>query len=381
MNNELTKYGILTQPLGKNYGGIIQNFALHYVIKELGHIPVTINRVNDNNFLRTRLSLLKQSFYHFLKSKKGKTILMPKHLQRLALKELNDFIESHIQITEVIDNTKKLKLHFENNIYKGIIVGSDQTWRPKYSPNIYNFFLDFIQNDNNIKKISYASSFGTDVWEYDTIQTKKCNDLIRHFDAISVREETGVRLCKDYLNVESEKVLDPTLLLDKEVYINLFKVKEKERGGLFKYVLDKNTEKSEFIERIANEKGIKLFTNQPLKSINEYSNEKNINNYKYPSLESWLKSFYEADFIITDSFHGTVFSIIFNKPFISIINSKRGASRFESLLSELGLESRMIYDVNDFNFEKLDEKINYDLVNQRLEILKEHSVRFLKNNL
>src|SRR5690606_16962357 len=100
-----------------------------------------------------------------------------------------------------------------------------------------------------------------------------------------------------------------------------------------------------------------------------------------PPLEGWLQGFSDAGFVITDSFHGTVFSIINKKPFIALVNAERGASRFESILSKLGLEERMIYDVNSFDMNLLNKNIDYEAVHQKLGILREESLNFLKNNL
>lgn len=120
-----------------------------------------------------------------------------------------------------IDSTSSLRKYFKKNRYDAVIVGSDQTWRPKYSPNIYDFYLDFISKDKRIKRIAYASSFGVDDWEYSAEETKKCAKLSKLFDGISVREQSGIDLCKDHLGVDSELALDPTLLLNKDDYVTL----------------------------------------------------------------------------------------------------------------------------------------------------------------
>ena len=103
--------------------------------------------------------------------------------------------------------------------------------------------------------------------------------------------------------------------------------------------------------------------------------------YRYPSIEEWLSSFNDADFIVTDSFHGTVLSIIFEKPFITIINKERGASRFESFLSLLGLSHRMIDNLSDFDESLLVNDIDYNSIKHKIEDLREVSIGFLKTNL
>src|SRR5690606_19965537 len=122
------------------------------------------------------------------------------------------FIARHIVLSDKVASDLQLREHFRNNRYDAVIVGSDQTWRPRYSPNIYNYFLDFLR-DENVRRIAYASSFGTDKWEYNDKQTDRCSKLAKEFDMISVREKSGVDLCIRHLGVEALAVLDPTLLL------------------------------------------------------------------------------------------------------------------------------------------------------------------------
>src|SRR5690606_30541311 len=133
--------------------------------------------------------------------------------------------------------------------FSAVVVGSDQVWRPRYSPNIYNFFLDFLKNNSTIKKVAYAASFGTEDWEYTEEQTREARELIKHFNAVSVRESSGVLLCDKYLNrKDAVHVLDPTLLLKAEDYNQLIN-KTKKEIGLFTYVLDETKEKLDFIKQ------------------------------------------------------------------------------------------------------------------------------------
>src|SRR5690606_26995758 len=122
------------------------------------------------------------------------------------------FLNKYINHSLLINAYKDLAEYFKNRKFNAVIVGSDQTWRPKYSPNIYNYYLDFLKDNNQIKKLAYASSFGTAEWEYTTEQTEKCKTLAKQFHAISVREHTGVDLCREKLGVEAIQLLDPTLL-------------------------------------------------------------------------------------------------------------------------------------------------------------------------
>lgn len=380
----MKKIAILTQPLGHNYGGIIQNYALQFVLKNKGYDVITILREYTNYFyLRTFLSIIKNETYNRIKGCRRK--ILSNVEKTYIFSEMYRFMQQNIDTSEKIYSSQSLTQYFEDKDFDIVVIGSDQTWRPKYSPNIYNYFLDFLEKNRRIKKIAYASSFGTEEWEYTEIETEKCKNLVKQFDAVSVREASGVDLCKNYLDIDAEWVLDPTLLLNQHDYIALFKNIDSKQQGLFSYVLDKDSQKQQFINSVAEDLKLEVYSNQPKKSLAELTNFSSLDDYKFPSLEGWIKSFYDADFVITDSFHGTVFSIIFNKPFITIVNEARGASRFHSLLNLLGLENRLISKIDNSNTSldvlKIRYEINYDIINKKLEALRLESLNFLKNNL
>lgn len=370
------KIAILTQPLGHNYGGIIQNYALQKVLKQLGHQPETINRVGNRHTskLRSILSKAKQFVYKYLLQKN----VLTKKQRELIIKDNVKFLKKYINRSVLINTNNDLSEYFKNNKFDAVIVGSDQTWRPKYSPNIYNYYLDFLKDNNQIKKLAYASSFGTAEWEYTEKQTKIVKQLVKQFHAISVREAAGVDLCREKLGVEAVHLLDPTLLLTAEDYSELIN-QPKANKELFTYVLDESKEKQDFIQFIGKELKLKQHINQAQKF--DAKVKRPLEELIMPPLEGWLQGFRDAEFVITDSFHGTVFSIINKKPFIALVNVERGASRFESILSKLGLEDRMVYDVNAFDPSLLHKNIDYETVHLKLNALKEESLNFLKDNL
>lgn len=375
------KIAIMTQPLGKNYGGIMQAYALQKVLKDMGHSPITIDyQTKERGFIYKKVRLA----YRLAKKATGKR-KVPINLESkigYLTKHNQEFINANIVQSKYINESKKLKKHFKKNSYDAVIVGSDQTWRPKYSPNIYDFYLDFISKDKRIKRIAYASSFGVDDWEYSREETKKCAKLAKDFGAISVREQSGVDLCKEYLGVNSELVLDPTLLLEKEDYLALIgdRYKADKSEGVFTYFLDKTEDKKKAAEYIANELGSRVYSCQAKHSLGDLKSNK-LEDYKMPAIQDWLASFANAEFILTDSFHGTVLSIIFEKPFITIVNKERGASRFESFLSLLGLSHRMIDNLSDFDESLLVNDIDYNSIKHKIEDLREVSIGFLKTNL
>ena len=367
------KIGIITLPLRLNYGGILQAYALQTILQRMGHEVQVINPPQGKYVLQSRFKSLIH-FKRFLLNKLGKSNI-PVYAEEL-LNTQWPIISQHTQ--SFIDNKiNVLKCQYSKvpqGEFEVLVVGSDQVWRPAYS-NLYQCFLKFAESWS-VKRIAYAASFGTDEHEYTEDQIKECGWLISKFDAISVRESSGVDLCKDYFHRDAEWVLDPTLLLHKEDYIHLFKdkVKEKSPGNLLVYILDENEHKRNLIADLAKSKGLSPF-NVKSKSDEKYAP---VEDKIQPPVEEWLRGFYDADFVITDSFHACAFSIIFRKPFLVFANESRGLTRFYSLLTPLGIDDRII--TKDTNFYHLKE-IDFENVKLKLEQRISSSKSFLKKNL
>ena len=244
-------------------------------------------------------------------------------------------------------------------------------WRAIYVPNIDYYFLAFT-NGWNLKRYAYAASFGTDEPEYTQQQKQSCSELIKNFDAISVREESAVSVIEswgcDAAHVKI--VLDPTLLLKKEQYLNILdKQKTMAKGKIFCYVLDKTDRVKDYISRCTN------YANKEILQISDIQVGMNI----LPSVETWLAYIRDCDLVITDSFHGTVFSIIMNKPFLVVANGSRGIARFADLLHRFGLGNRIVSKKN--NPESiLGSTIDWDIVNKRIELQRQESFNFIKEN-
>lgn len=375
--------GILTQPLFCNYGGIIQCYALQTILRRMGNETVVLQR----NFCRrytlkkaciyyakhiTNLMIGKQSSWHYYRD--------PKRLDYIA-QNTYKFIDKNINPrSKHCYSTEELKNEVVRFNLDAIIVGSDQVWRPSYSPNQPNFFLNFLGEDNTIKRISYAASFGTDKWTFTDELTDICGELLKKFHAVSVREQSAIKLCKEYFHVDAVQVLDPTLLLDAKDYEKLIPQKQKSRGELFCYILDKNQEKVNMISHITNVTHLKAFESMPELPQSTYNLYGDIDKCISPPLEDWLSAFIEADMVVTDSFHGTVFSIIFNKPFWVIGNEKRGLARFDSLLSMFNLKERLI-SINTLDSTNLNAPIDWKRVENTRKKLQEDSLSFLKLSL
>lgn len=374
------KVAIMTQPLGANYGGIMQAWALQQILKRAGHEPVTIDRRSDAKGPIYNAARLSYRTLQKILGKRQAPVNFERYLPYIQ-KNTKAFIGQHLSMSEQLDSTAKLKTHFEREDYDAVIVGSDQTWRPRYSPNIKNYFLDFLE-DSDIRKIAYASSFGVDDWEFTEEQTRLCSALIKRFDVLGVRERSGVGLCQRYFGVNATHVLDPTLLIQKKSYELLYKSEANSRNsGVYTYILDPLPWKQRVAEVVKNKLGEPLYNCQSKKNVSSIT----LSDYAdcvMPSVESWLEGFSNSAFVITDSFHGTVFSIIFNKPFISLVNPSRGASRFYSISEQLGLSHRFMSGFNDQLLDAvLAGDIDYENVNKKLAELRNISNEFLTNAL
>ena len=379
------RIGILTQPLHSNYGGLLQNYALQQSLIQLGHDVETIDWKGGGR-LREALYRIKVTALHALIPNRYPQLKYKPTNKELAIiqRNTNHFIDTYINHTEIVRSFDGFIRQVEKGNYDAYIVGSDQCWRPCYNAFLYSMFLDFVQ-EKHVKRIAYAASFGTDKWEFTPQQTTICASLAKKFDIVSVREDSGVRLCKEYLGVDARHVLDPTMLLAKEDYIQLIE-KEKEtksNGTLFYYILDPNAKKLSFIQKVAKDKGLKSFQVLPKcqAEIRTKEDVKNrIEDCVFPGVTTWLRAFMDAEMTIVDSFHGMVFSIIFNKPFWAIGNVGRGMSRFTSLLRTCHLEDRLLDEEHLDNVD-FSKSINWNMVNRIMEDKKSECKALLLNAL
>lgn len=375
------RIGILTLPLHTNYGGILQAYALQTVLERMGHEVCLIQKQNFPLYLplwKAPLSYGKR----ILKNLLGNP--MPIFYEKkynyaypIVSQKIRTFIDNNIHAKNITTLEEINKSDFDC-----IIVGSDQVWRPTYFEPMYktgidDAFLKFAENWD-IKRIAYAVSFGTSKWEYSYSMTKKCAELASKFNAISVRETTGLDLCKQYLGSNVCQCLDPTMLLSINDYKQIAKAEKKE--GLMLYLLDSNEQKLRIANSVSHELGMHVYSLMP---ENDFlcSKTTKLDNAIFHSVESWVQGFIDASFIVTDSFHGTVFSIIFNKPFITIVNEKRGADRFTSLLRMFGLEDRLLISESCMNPNKFKDSIDYVKINDILLKEKGKSLSFIVNAL
>ncbi len=356
------KIGIVTLRLLTSYGGILQAWALQEKLRQMGHKPTTIDYINRPypSWHIIILSWIKTLLLLCI----GKRRPFAKRIYCLGRKEwIERFVSKNMTLTHQVYYYKSRLV--TDYGFEAVITGSDQNWRPPYNRDLEDMFLRFVKKAD-VKKIAYASSFGVDYWEYTPKQTKECARLAKKIDAISVRENSGIALCEKYLGVDAVEVLDPTLLHTAEDYKKLCTdIPKISEPYLAAYVLDITPEKQAFIEIIAKEQGL---------SVRTFSIDIN----SKLGIEEWLAIYRDAKYVITDSFHGTVFSILFHKPFLSIVNESRGASRFYSLLHKLDLEDKLI---TSLNYSSSPSDIDWKHMESKLDALRKDATDFLTKAL
>lgn len=368
-------------PLHTNFGGVLQAYSLQTILERMGHEVIVLDKDRD-----VRLSLFRQSLLYIkflcLKFIFGCNVSYksPQSInQERSEREQNirGFIKKYIHTLVV----RKIDC-FAFNEMDAVFVGSDQVWRPFYfttqwETNIREAYL-YSLKEPFVKRIAYAVSFGTNEWEYSKKETRECSKLLAKFNAVSVRENTAITLCEKMLRYnKAHQVLDPTFLLAKEDYVNLVEMNQtpKSQGNLMCYIIDMTLEKQQIISSIAKERGLCPF------HVNVQENDLTLSNIErtQPPIEHWLRGFMDAEFVVTDSFHACVFSIIFEKPFVVIGNTKRGMARYTSLLSLFSLQSHLISSIEEYN-----PQFNYQIgknVSDNLERLRSLSLEFIKQSL
>ena len=378
----MKRVAILTLPLWNNYGGILQAYALNETLKKFGFKSSLIDFHKEPE---SKIDYIEKTLKNSIKSKvisKFKSdikLTQTKKIQEYISKNTRNFVENNIFPKTDIINKRESLLEL-NNDFDAFIVGSDQVWRSEYTPGIKSYYLDFV-TDNN-QRISYAASFGKDSVDYSSEELEYCKVQLSKFCLVTTREKAGRQIIKEHFGTDSHVVLDPTMLLRKSDYLKLLPNIEKsvQNRTLFCYVLDRNKSIDSLIKTVSDNFGFQPFEVKP-KLPDENFSLKN-EEYICPPVESWLEAFYKAEYIIADSFHGCVFAIIFNKPFIAIGNKGRGLSRFTTLLEKFDLMNRLIIDINDVSINELfNYEFNWEKINDILNSERDKSIKLLLNSL
>lgn len=379
------RIGILTLPFNWNYGGIIQCFALQTVLQRMGHEVVILDRKFAHPSIYgiiLRLGSIVKCFvrkYFFGdKSIRLSNPFLHNYYIKYPIWDSSaniNFIHSNFKFTPSTTSSRALRNYVLRHQLDCIVVGSDQVWRECYCPCITDYFLGFLPSGCKVRKIAYAASFGVQDSPISARWLDECIRLAGRFDALSVREDSGVTLMQEVFGLQAKHVLDPTMLLEREDYRLLVSKEDKAAAstGVLAYILDKTPEKKQIMDDVAGKLQL------PCRSFIPDAEKVCV----LPSVGQWLAAFDRAGFVITDSFHGCVFSILFRKDFIVILNKDRGTDRFHFLLKQFGLQNRLISGYGDLEKRagELFKPIDYAAVEEKLSRLKADSLRFLREAL
>ena len=322
---------ILTHPLGANYGGIMQAYALQQALHKMGYEPVTLDipfdrRAPLRRWAKSRLLALKHIPYD-----------QSRRAERIVLQHTDRFVQQHITLSPRLRSAKELREYYRQQPAHAYIVGSDQVWRQAFVPMLDDYFFRFIPETDDVRRIAYAASFGVDPIDIAPERTALYSDLLSRFVAISVRELSAMPILEQRFGALAQWVLDPTMLLTREEYIDLFGLRVEPSSGVFAYMLTDTPDKEALAQQIAQSQHTtyQLFSPWRHWTARGGSLEECI----LPPVEAWLEGILNAQCVVTDSFHGVAFSLIFGKPFVAMVNNRGGCSRFDTLIKTFGLES------------------------------------------
>lgn len=320
----------------RNYGSHLTYFALYHFLKSIGKSVVFVGCPKDAGY---------------------KSNGLPEYFREIPYEKW----EMHPQYENKID------MRNANKLSDTFIVGSDQLWYP----DLYRYFgsfayLDFIHS--NKRKIAFATSFGKSKWEGSFWEKSQISYCLNRFSAVSVRETSGIDICKNNFDIEAQWNLDPVFLCEVSEYDNLASKSKYniDEEYLLAYILDCDNEKAELMTKIGKEINVKVLI------ITDPNIPHDINN-KYPVLkdifvEDWIKLIRDSKYVITDSFHGMCVSIIYRKNFVALRNTNRGSARFDDYANALHINNRILKDNYNINM-ILDclSSINYKEVNEVFE--------------
>lgn len=387
------KIAILTQPLYSNYGGILQCYALQTVLERMGCEVTVLNRrwvapkLTFLLFILRCVSMLKCVFRRHVLGQKEWHVLKPwmeYYVPYCAMEGLwgnprflQAFVREHIHQTKPLYSSLELEQAAEEGQFDSFVVGSDQVWREQYAPEITDYFLGFLSDSDCRPKVAYAASFGLERVGISDEKLERCRQLSQKFTSVSVREQSAVRLAKEALAVDARWVLDPTLLLSAEDYQFDGRSTGKNWAGVAIYILDGDETKSQVVGDVSTSLSL------PVKAMSLSLQAEDGQQDDMLPVEEWLRAFAQTDFVVTDSFHGCVFSIIHRKPFIAIANEGRGIDRFTSLLGYFGLQDRLVFSMEDYRQKRssLLAPIDFAPIAEKLAQAQKTSLAFLKEAL
>lgn len=347
-----------------NYGSALQTWALHQAVKKLGHNPVLIDYCPDILADKDPLNPYKNMWDQSDEAKKMVELTLP------AIKV--NYLKFDRFYRERFDRTSKK--YTSNNIdeltdekLNGYICGSDTIFCPDEFGFDPGFYADYPVLKG--KTVSYAASFGDPHFTDDTY--KILNKLIRNFKALGIREKQMIPYLKDHTSVSVERVIDPTLLLEDKDYEELLPEHRENEKYLLLYSRRYNPLMEEYAERLAESNGWRIVDI----SLRAQNAERGHKMAYEVGVEEFLGLVKNAEYVVTNSFHGMIFSVQFRRPFV-IFSREQCDNKIEELLDLFGLNDRMLFDGNE-QFSDID----YKSVHKRIAVAREKSIDFLKREL
>ena len=367
---ERRKVAIMTWHTHENFGTVLQAGATCNVLRGLGYEPDLINYVPKPKFTEP-------SFLGFVKRavNKAKLIIKPLYVSSGRSELFKSFLKDSAGYS--VSCTSFPELHDLNETYDAFICGSDQIWSPVFFDNKY--FLDFVDNPN--KMIAYAPSMGASKIENPFVR-EKMKSLISRFNHLSIREGQGAKIIKELTGQDAKVVLDPTLLLNAEewnLYIKEAELEKIQGKYIICYFLGEAEKYMNYVKELSKKMGVPYYV-IPVTAKQKKLAETVPFEVGPCEFVSLIKN---AEFVVTDSFHGTAFSANYNVPFsvfkrFKDSSSESQNSRVYSFLDMLGLGSRLVdYKKNVGNVLECD----FSVTNEKLLEKREESLQYLKNSL
>ncbi|MCD7892368.1 MAG: polysaccharide pyruvyl transferase family protein [Erysipelotrichaceae bacterium] len=384
------KVGIVSCYFKNNYGSLLQAYATQKILDD-NNIPnetINIDNLEDFKKGKRKYYLGQITNFGFIKTKEG---MIKLKLQKIFNHELGENIairdkkfEEYKQVFNLTTAYPTYEYLYDNAKakYSDVIVGSDQLWLPVNVVADY-YTLNWVPDDVN--KISYSTSFG--VSKIPDKYKDSYKNFLSRINHLSTREESGIKLIKSVSNIDAKLVCDPTLLLTKDDWAE-HAVKDRiiKDKYIFCYFLGKNIEHRKFVERLKEKTGYKIVSINHSDEYVKYSDTfADIVPYDIGPKE-WINLISNAEYICCDSFHGTVFSIIFNKTFFAFRrfsqkNENNTNSRLDSLLNMAGISTDRILSGTENVDDMINNKINYTSVNKNIDEFRKNSKDWLLNSI
>lgn len=359
------KAGVITFHSAHNYGATLQAWALQKALQKLGVTPCIVNYhpwVIDRLYVVPRLDTAAKRLQYLKKKdvrKRRRKLKLKYTKYQKFLKDNFEFVGDYTTYEELAANPPGLSCY---------ITGSDQVWNPDHTGG-YDpaYFLEFAEEGS--RRISYAASIGRE--RFPAQYREACADALKHFSAISVRECSAVGAVEEVVKKTPEVVLDPTLLLSRGEYDAIKVASKRTERYILVYMIETNRGLVQLANSLSAVTGLPIIQRKPGKV---FHNE--LESFYTHTPGEFLGEVEQAEYVLTNSFHGTVFSVIYKRPFVSMLHSQTG-SRTVDLLKALGLEDHILYEAKDFKDMKQFGIRDPKELKKKVEELRETSLAFL----